>query len=105
MKRSCIRRLVSFDLISPNNLIFYICFKDSKFIQRNLGEGSNAKVRGDDQNPQRNCAQEIRTNLKSPTELIELDAHINDRAFVDQALAVLDQWVVEGTVPVGKEPA
>jgi uncharacterized protein (UPF0261 family) len=32
---------------------------------------------------------------------IELDAHINDAAFADAALAVLDAWVEEGVVPRG----
>jgi hypothetical protein len=32
---------------------------------------------------------------------IELDAHINDAAFADAALAVMDAWVEEGVVPRG----
>jgi uncharacterized protein (UPF0261 family) len=33
--------------------------------------------------------------------VITLDAHINDAAFADAALAVLDAWVLEGRVPPG----
>lgn len=33
--------------------------------------------------------------------LRELDAHINDPAFCDAALAVLDDWIAAGTVPAG----
>ncbi len=47
-------------------------------------------------------AQEINSTLKSPANLIELKAHINDQAFADQALAILDQWVADGVVPAGK---
>jgi uncharacterized protein (UPF0261 family) len=35
------------------------------------------------------------------TRVITLDAHINDAAFADAALAVLDAWVLEGRVPPG----
>ena len=35
------------------------------------------------------------------TRVITLDAHINDTAFADAALAVLDAWVLEGRVPPG----
>jgi len=34
-------------------------------------------------------------------EMQVLDAHINDRAFVDAALAVLDRWLADGTVARG----
>ncbi len=34
-------------------------------------------------------------------EMQVLDAHINDRAFTDAALAVLDRWLEDGTVPRG----
>jgi uncharacterized protein (UPF0261 family) len=33
--------------------------------------------------------------------LIELDAHINDVAFADTALAVFDEWVAQGRIPKG----
>ena len=45
-------------------------------------------------------AEEIRAHLKPPVELIELDAHINDQAFADSALAVLDRWISDGVVAV-----
>lgn len=32
----------------------------------------------------------------------ELDAHINDAAFTDVALQILDKWVADGIVPAGK---
>jgi len=32
-------------------------------------------------------------------QLHRLDAHINDDAFADAALAVLDGWIEDGTVP------
>ena len=35
------------------------------------------------------------------TRVQVLDAHINDTAFADAALAVLDMWVLEGRVPPG----
>jgi len=35
-------------------------------------------------------------------KLIELDAHINDAAFVETALRVFDAWVREGLVPAGR---
>ena len=40
----------------------------------------------------------MRTELKPPVELIEIDAHINDAAFADCALGVLDRWIADGTV-------
>jgi uncharacterized protein (UPF0261 family) len=42
--------------------------------------------------------EEIRKNVKSPVELIELDAHINDEAFADCVLNVLDRWIEDGVV-------
>ncbi len=36
--------------------------------------------------------------IKAPAELTMLDCHINDQAFADAALAVLDGWIAEGTV-------
>ena len=45
---------------------------------------------------------ELRRTVQPNTRLIELDAHINDDAFVQAALAVFDQWVAEGHI---KRPA
>lgn len=36
--------------------------------------------------------------VKAPTKLSMLDCHINDQAFADAALAVLDGWIAEGLV-------
>jgi len=41
---------------------------------------------------------EVRQCVTSPTELIEIDAHINDQAFADAALRTLDAWIADGTV-------
>ena len=39
---------------------------------------------------------EVRTAI--PTDqLVEVDAHINDQAFADEALNILDRWVAEGS--------
>ena len=42
---------------------------------------------------------EFRTAIRPPARLIELDAHINDAAFADAVLAVLDDWIALGVVP------
>ena len=42
---------------------------------------------------------EMRRVIKPPVQLTEIDAHINDQAFADQALAIFDSWVADGTVP------
>jgi uncharacterized protein (UPF0261 family) len=44
----------------------------------------------------------LRGSVRSPVQLVELDAHINDDAFCDAALAQFDRWVAEGTVPAGQ---
>ncbi len=41
---------------------------------------------------------EIRSACPDNADLIELDAHINDAAFADRALAVFDDWVARGLV-------
>lgn len=43
----------------------------------------------------------FRSAVRAPVELHDLDAHINDDAFVDQALAIFDRWVGAGQVPAG----
>ncbi len=43
----------------------------------------------------------FRTAMPPPVRLVEVDAHINDRAFADAVLAVLDDWVAKGVVPKG----
>jgi len=42
----------------------------------------------------------FRNAIKPPVKLVEVDAHINDQAFADAALAVLDGWIADGTVKV-----
>ena len=44
-------------------------------------------------------ADELRKARPSNVRLLELDAHINDAAFSDCALAVFDNWMDEGTLP------
>ncbi|WP_390912731.1 Tm-1-like ATP-binding domain-containing protein [Pseudosulfitobacter sp. SM2401] len=39
--------------------------------------------------------------IKDPIQLSMLDCHINDQAFADAALAVLDGWIADGTVKGG----
>lgn len=41
---------------------------------------------------------EMRTAIQAPTQLTEIDAHINDQAFADKALEIFDAWVADGTV-------
>lgn len=41
---------------------------------------------------------ELRRGAPKEIELVMLDAHINDRAFVDAALAVFDRWVEQGRI-------
>ncbi len=47
---------------------------------------------------------EARSAMAGRVEVTEVDAHINDAAFADAALALFDRWVADGTVarePVG----
>ncbi|MFT7593015.1 MAG: hypothetical protein ACI8R4_000326 [Paracoccaceae bacterium] len=41
---------------------------------------------------------ELRTQCPKNAQLHELDAHINDAAFSDLALAIFDAWVADGTI-------
>jgi uncharacterized protein (UPF0261 family) len=43
----------------------------------------------------------MRAAVRPGTRCIELDAHINDAAFCDAALAVFDAWVAQGVVAKG----
>ncbi|MBL8266672.1 Tm-1-like ATP-binding domain-containing protein [Steroidobacter sp.] len=45
------------------------------------------------------CVRTFRETVKPPTQLFEVDAHINDSAFVQRALSVFDGWVRTGIVP------
>jgi uncharacterized protein (UPF0261 family) len=48
--------------------------------------------------------ESFRKNIRSPAELVEIDAHINDRAFSDLALKEFDLWLETGVVnwPTGQ---
>jgi uncharacterized protein (UPF0261 family) len=48
--------------------------------------------------------EELPRHLGPGTQHVAVDAHINDEAFADAALAVLDAWVREGWVPAGTKP-
>lgn len=41
---------------------------------------------------------EVRKVVKSPIEMTEIDAHINDQEFADCVLALFDTWVADGIV-------
>ncbi|MCP5266533.1 MAG: Tm-1-like ATP-binding domain-containing protein [Burkholderiaceae bacterium] len=41
---------------------------------------------------------EMRGAVKAPVQMTEVRAHINDAAFCEAALAILDRWVADGTV-------
>ena len=44
---------------------------------------------------------ELPRRLSPNTQLVTLDAHINDAAFAEAALAIFDAWVREGMIPPG----
>ena len=44
---------------------------------------------------------EFRRAIRPPATLIETPAHINDAAFAEAVLAVLDDWIDQGIVPKG----
>jgi uncharacterized protein (UPF0261 family) len=46
-------------------------------------------------------AKALRQHIRPPAELVEIDAHINDPAFVERALSIFDRWVEQGLVPCG----
>jgi len=41
---------------------------------------------------------EMQSAIRPPVEMTRIDAHINDPAFVDTALAVFDRWVAHGLI-------
>ncbi len=47
----------------------------------------------------------LRAEAWAPAECGEVDAHINDAAFTDAALAVFDRWAAAGRIAPGKLPA
>lgn len=44
---------------------------------------------------------ELPRHVDAQTTLVRVDAHINDPAFANAALAVFDDWVVRGLIPTG----
>jgi uncharacterized protein (UPF0261 family) len=42
--------------------------------------------------------QEIKKHIKPPIEVIDLDCHINDEAFIQAVLAVFDDWIEKGII-------
>ena len=44
----------------------------------------------------------LRLAIQAPAALIEVNAHINDIAFAEAVLAVLDGWIAQGIVPRGQ---
>jgi uncharacterized protein (UPF0261 family) len=46
-------------------------------------------------------SEAIRSELKAPVELVEIQAHINDDLFAETALEIFDRWVEEGLIPPG----
>ena len=46
---------------------------------------------------------EMRKSITAPTGFSEIDAHINDQAFADKALEILDGWVADGTVKMNAQ--
>jgi uncharacterized protein (UPF0261 family) len=48
-------------------------------------------------------ADEMPRHLSDRTVLVRVDAHINDAAFADAALAVFDDWVERGLIPRGMQ--
>ena len=47
---------------------------------------------------------ELPRAVQPNTRLLQLDAHINDPAFTQAALAVLDDWIAQGLVRPGHLP-
>lgn len=43
-------------------------------------------------------AKALKGAIKKPVELIELDAHINDKVFADKVLEIFDDWVNKGII-------
>ncbi len=43
-------------------------------------------------------ARTIRTAVGPPARLIEVDAHINEAAFVEAVLALFDEWIADGVI-------
>jgi uncharacterized protein (UPF0261 family) len=48
---------------------------------------------------------EMRSAIKLPVGLTEIDAHINDQLFADTALDIFDAWVADGTIQQARTEA
>jgi len=46
--------------------------------------------------------QEARATAPGNADFIEIDAHINDRAFADKALEIFDRWVADGVIAAAR---
>lgn len=42
--------------------------------------------------------EEMRNVIKDPISFTEVDCHINDKGFAEEALKILDAWIADGTV-------
>lgn len=49
--------------------------------------------------------QEMRSLIRPPVELVEIDGHINSPEFVATVLAIFDRWVDEGLIETGVRDA
>ena len=45
--------------------------------------------------------EEVRASIRPPVTLSEVDAHINDPAFSDRVLQIVDGWIADGTLSLG----
>ena len=43
---------------------------------------------------------EVRLRIKEPVQLSEVDCHINDQAFSDKVVSILDGWIADGTLKI-----
>lgn len=70
------------------------------FILPNLGIEEWDKQDGPTYDPasQKEFFDEVRSSIRPPTQLTEINAHINDAAFADKALEIFDEWVKGGIV-------
>jgi len=48
---------------------------------------------------------EMRSAVREPVELHEIEGHINSEAFVSTVLAIFDRWVAAGIIPAGNPAA
>ena len=70
----------------------------SRPVERLVGAGERALGRD---HLAAEVQQELPRHLGASTELVQVDAHINDAAFAEAALRVFDAWVQDGTIVRG----